>query len=83
MGPPRTTVEMNPEFCRASISRSCMREFGIEVRPSRAFVAFCRCEQVFARCTSDIVLPGIVKTEAVGKPEAAQGSVKEMEIDFC
>ena len=33
---------------------------GIDVRPNRALEAFCRCEQVFARCTSDIALDEVL-----------------------
>jgi hypothetical protein len=53
--PPRTTVERNPAFCSASASRRCRFVDGIDVRPSLAFEAFWRWEQVCARSTRDIV----------------------------
>lgn len=53
--PPRVTVDMKPDFCRDSASaRFCFVE-GMDVMPSRALEAFCRCEQTLARLTRDMV----------------------------
>lgn len=53
--PPRTTVDTNPEDCRASARRRCWFVCGIDVNPNRAREAFWRCEQTLERCTSDIL----------------------------
>lgn len=55
VGPPRTTVEINPEFCSASISFRWNFVSGTDVSPNRALLAFCRCEQALARWTRDMV----------------------------
>lgn len=55
VGPPRTTDDKKPASTRALESARCRFEFGIDVRASRALLAFERCEQTCARLTSDIV----------------------------
>lgn len=55
VGPPRTTVERNPEFCMASMSLRWNLVSGIEVSPSRAREAFCKCEHVLAKWTKDMM----------------------------
>jgi len=49
------TEERNPELRRASSRFRCRLVEGTEVRPSRALEAFWRCEQTWARFTSDIL----------------------------
>lgn len=55
VGPPRTTVEMKPEFCSASISFRWNFVSGTDVSPNRALLAFCRCEATLARWTRDMM----------------------------
>jgi len=56
VGPPRVTVERKPLDCRARARDRCRFVEGIEVRPRRAFEAFCRWLQTCARFTRDIFL---------------------------
>ena len=56
--PPRTTDDMKPLFCRASMRPKWNFVSGIEVRPKRAREAFWRWEQVLARWTRDIFAMG-------------------------
>lgn len=53
--PDRVTEEMKPAAWRARESRRWRFVDGIEVRPSRAFEAFWRCEQTWERSTRDMV----------------------------
>ncbi len=55
-GPARVTEERKPEVWRESISARIRFEEGTEVRPRRAREAFWRCEQTWARLTSDILM---------------------------
>lgn len=53
--PPSVTEERKPSRCRPSARLTCILETGIDVRPRRAFDAFCRCEQTCARLTRDML----------------------------
>lgn len=53
--PPRVTEERKPECCSARRRERCRLVDGTEVRPNRAFEAFCRCEHTCARFTRDMV----------------------------
>jgi hypothetical protein len=53
--PPRVTEERKPSRCRPRTKFTCILETGIDVRPRRAFDAFCRCEHTCARFTSDML----------------------------
>lgn len=55
MRPPRVTEDRNPDCWSASVSVRIMFVEGTDVRPRRAFEAFCRCEHTFERCTRDIL----------------------------
>lgn len=48
------TEERKPACCRARRRVRCKLEEGTEVRPRRAFEAFCRWEQTWDRFTRDI-----------------------------
>lgn len=53
--PPRVTEDRNPDDWSASVRVRIMFVEGTEVRPSRAFDAFCRCEHTCERLTRDMV----------------------------
>jgi hypothetical protein len=55
VGPPSVTDERKPSRCRPRAMFACILETGMDVNPSRAFEAFCKCEQTCARLTRDIM----------------------------
>ena len=58
MAPPRTTVDIKPEFCNCRASLRWSLELGIDVNPRRALEALLICEQILASSTSDILAVG-------------------------
>lgn len=63
--PPRVTLERKPEDWSARRSLRWRFVEGMDVRPRRALEAFWRCEQTWARLTSDI-LKGMASMRRVG-----------------
>lgn len=55
VGPARVTEDMKPERWRDREKDRCRLVDGMEVRPSRAREAFCRCEQTWERPTRDML----------------------------
>jgi hypothetical protein len=55
VGPPRTTVLMKPDDCKAKASWRWNLLSGIEVRDRRALLAFWRWEAACARWTSETI----------------------------
>ena len=58
MAPPRTTVDMKPEFCSCRASLRWSLELGIDVKPRRALEALLMWEQMLASSTSDMLATG-------------------------